>query len=162
IKPTNASGGKGVIANIKNEKDFIESLYFIRDELGYQKVMVEEFVDGQDYRLYVIGNKVAGVFSRIPANIIGDGVNTINHLLNLKKRERAKNPGINKQTIVIDKETINLLKSQGYNMRSIPKQGETIYLKTTSNISSGGDSVDYTNEIPSEVKHEAIKAVKAI
>src|SRR5690625_2136675 len=42
IKPTDGTGGKGVIANIKNITDFEENLKYVRDTLGYKNVIVEE------------------------------------------------------------------------------------------------------------------------
>lgn len=162
LKPTDASGGKGVIANIKNETEFIEALEYVRIELKYEKVIVEEFINGKDYRLFVIGDHVIGAFFREPANVVGDGKQTIDQLLKQKKIERTKNPGIYNQVIKLDKETLNLLKSQGYTEKSIPKKGEIVYLKTTSNISTGGDSVDATDDLPSHIKKEAVKAIKAI
>src|SRR5699024_5613674 len=99
LKPSNASGGRGVIANIANETEFIEALEYVRDALGFSKVIVEQYIEGQDYRLYVIGNEVVGAFYRIPANIVGDGKNTIRSLFEMKRKERMKNPGIYKQNI---------------------------------------------------------------
>lgn len=54
------------------------------------------------------------------------------------------------------------MESQGYTLGSILDKDVTVYLKTTSNISSGGDSVDATERIPSYIKEEAVKAVKSI
>lgn len=90
LKPTNESGGKGVIANITNESKLKNALTYVRSELGHSKVMLEKYVDGQDYRIYVIGDKAVGAFYRTPANVVGDGKHTIKQLFQLKRKSVRK------------------------------------------------------------------------
>ena len=40
------------------------------------------------------------------------------------------------------------LKNQSKSIIDIPKKDEIVYLRENSNISTGGDSIDYTDEIP--------------
>jgi glutamate--cysteine ligase len=44
----------------------------------------------------------------------------------------------------------------------IPKENEIVYLRENSNISTGGDSVDYTDDIPRAYKEFALRAAKAV
>ena len=44
----------------------------------------------------------------------------------------------------------------------IPKENEIVYLRENSNISTGGDSVDYTDDIPQKYKDISLKAAKAV
>lgn len=44
------------------------------------------------------------------------------------------------------------LKEQGYTFESIPEKGETVYLRVNSNISTGGDSIDFTDEMDESYK----------
>ncbi|WP_029267426.1 acylphosphatase, partial [Virgibacillus alimentarius] len=162
LKPSNGTGGAGVIANIKNEKEFSGALNYVRYELNYPDVIVETYFSGVDHRVYVVGDKVVGAFIRIPANVIGDGKNTVNQLLKLKMKERDKNPALFKRPIKIDKEMHNMLRSQGYALDSIPKKGERIYLKSKNNVSSGGDPIDVTDHLSKEIKDIAVKAKQAI
>src|SRR5690606_30809451 len=41
-------------------------------------------------------------------------------------------------------------------------KGERVFLRENSNISTGGDSVDVTDELPQEIKEIAIKALKVV
>ena len=43
----------------------------------------------------------------------------------------------------------------------IPKKDEIVYLRENSNISTGGDSVDYTDDIPQKFKEIAVNAARA-
>lgn len=162
IKPVDGAGGSGVISNIKNEEEFKASLKIVREELNYSDIIVEKHFDGRGYRVYVIGDKVAGAFDRIPANVVGDGVNNIKTLLKEKLKERDKNPALFKRPIPIDSEMHNVLSEQNYTIDSIPKKGERVFLKTKNNVSSGGDSIDVTDLLTEEIKKIAVDAVRAI
>lgn len=162
IKPSDGTGGRGVIANIKNESEFKNALSYVRVDLKYPEVIVEKFFEGTDHRLYVVDNKVVGAIIRIPANVVGDGKKTIRELIHSRTKERDKNPALFSRAIKIDKELLNMLEEKGYNLNSVPKNGERVFLKSKANVSSGGDSVDVTDELTDEIKEIAIRAVAAI
>ncbi|TPE68179.1 acylphosphatase [Halalkalibacterium halodurans] len=162
VKPSNGTGGGGVIANIKNEGEFREALAYVKYDLKYPELIVEKYFAGQDYRVYVIGDKVIGAIARIPPNVVGDGVNTIQQLLKVRQKERDKNPALFNRKIKIDKEMENMLQTQGYTLDSVPKKGERVFLKTKNNVSAGGDSIDATEDLTPEIKEIAINAAKAI
>jgi D-alanine-D-alanine ligase-like ATP-grasp enzyme len=44
----------------------------------------------------------------------------------------------------------------------IPDKNETVYLKENSNISTGGDSIDFTDEVHEQYKTIATNAAKAV
>lgn len=162
IKPVSGKGGNGVIANIQNKRELKDALTYVRNELNMKDVIVEKHYDGKGYRIYVIGDKVIGAFDRIPANVIGDGKHNIKTLLKKKIEERNLNPALFNRPIKIDKEMHNMLESKGYDLNSIPSKGERVILKTKNNVSSGGDSIDVTDELTEEIKAIAINAVRAI
>jgi len=83
IKPTKGSLGKGVIANIKTIEELEESLNHVIDDLNYSDIIIEQYFSGREYRVYVVGDKIAGAVEKIPPNIIGDGINTIQKLINI-------------------------------------------------------------------------------
>ena len=162
LKPLDGTGGKGVIANIKSNDEFTEALKYVKYELNYKKLIVEEFINGGDYRIYVLNDQVIGGIQRIPANIIGDGKTDIKQLITDKLVERDQNPSLKGRPIKIDTELRNMLKNKGYTLDSIPQNGELVLLKSKNNVSAGGESIDVTEELTVEIKHIAISAVKAI
>lgn len=162
LKPTGGDRGKGVIANIKNETEMNQAIDYVRHRLKYKKVIVEKFFQGEDHRLYVVGNKVIGVVKRIPASVIGNGKDTITELLEKKNEQRNDIPSFEDKPIRINNETKELLRRLGYTENSIPEKGEIVVLKSKSNLSAGGDSLDMTDETSEEMKKIAVSAVKAI
>lgn len=162
IKPSDGTGGRGVIAGIKNEKTFKESLNYIRKDLGYDNVIVEEHFQGEDLRVYVIDNKVEGVIKRIPANVLGDGISTVSELIKEKNKYRQTLPNLTSSLIKIDQELKNKLSEINYTLSSVPPEGKRVYLKSKNNTSAGGDSVEITNDLSDEIKQVAIDGVNAI
>ncbi|GAB3789617.1 acylphosphatase [Virgibacillus kimchii] len=162
IKPTFGSLGKGVTTNIRSEEEIKRALLYARSELGYTEVIAERYVEGFDVRVYVMGDKVLAALKRIPANITGDGAQTVEELINLKNEARKANPSLSSKLIKINEETLNYLNKTNYSLETVPEKDETVYLIGTSNISSGGDSIDFTEELPDFAKNVAINAVKSV
>lgn len=162
IKPAAGHLGKGVFVNIKDKETLEELLVHVREELGYGDVIVEEHVVGEDYRVFVLGDRVLSVVKRIPANITGDGKQTVAELIKCKNHSRKTNPYLSSGLIKIDREVHDCLNAVGYSLESIAEKGKTIYLRRISNLSAGGDSLDVTDEISEGIKKLAVRAVKAV
>src|SRR5699024_7010840 len=114
---------------------------------------------GNDYRLYVVGDQVVGAILRIPPNIIGDGVNTIETLIESKNEERKFNPRLSNCPIKMDQETIDYMKHSGNTLSAIPKKGQIIYANNKGNVSIGGDPIDVLDELSENIKKTAVKAL---
>lgn len=162
VKPTDGNAGKGVFANIQNEKDLREIIPYVRNELGFSNIIVEKYVAGEEFRIVVIEDKVLGAMNRRPANVMGDGVLTIRQLIEQKNKIRKINPHLTSRLIKIDREVETLLEEKGYTLNTIPKQGELVYLREKSNLSAGGDAIDVTEQLTPQIEEIAINAGKAI
>src|SRR5699024_4255472 len=115
----------------------------------------------REYLFYVVEDEVIAVYNRIPANITGDGIHTIEELIELKNYERRQNARLNSCLIHIDNEIISFINERGYDLTSIPKRGEYILLREKTNVSIGGDPIDVTDEIDDGLKKIAIATVNA-
>ncbi len=127
-------------------------------------ILIEEFIKGTEYRFFVIDDQVCAVLLRIPANVKGDGKHTIQELVMQKNRDPLRGSGHRTplESIQLGELEKLMLKGQGYEMNSIPKKDEIIYLRENSNISTGGDSIDITEQIPEDYKKIAVDAVSAL
>lgn len=162
VKPTNEKGGRGVFSNITTKNELKETIIFLKNEMGIRDIIVEKYISGTEYRILLINGDIVAAVNRIPANVIGDGVNTIEQLINLKNKSKKQNPNLSKKVIKIDREVLKTLEQSGYKLDSIPSDGERIFVRQNSNVSTGGDAIDVTDELSEEVKKIAIKASKAI
>ncbi|MCG7333031.1 ATP-grasp domain-containing protein [Salinicoccus roseus] len=162
IKPLEGHGGRGVITGIDTFNELMESITYLKEKLGYEQIIVEEFIGGEDYRVFVIGDEVVGAFRRLAPHVIGDGKQTIRQLLKEKNEIRIKIPGTFNLRIKIDEEVRRELKKQNLKLDSIPKKDQYVRLKTKNNVSSGGDPIDATEELTEDLKKNLIRAVNSI
>ncbi len=95
---------------------------------------------------------------------MGDNVHTITELVEFKNQNPLRGKGYKTplEKIVIDDNVKMFLKGQDIDENYIPKLDETIYLRHNSNISTGGDSVDLTDEVDEVFKQIAVNGAKAI
>jgi cyanophycin synthetase len=144
LKPLGGNHGKGASINVTNWEDAVSGLAFA--QTYGQRVIVEKFITGFDFRVLVIDNKLVAAAKRVPAHIIGNGVDTIQQLIattNLDPRRGYGHENVLTQ-IDVDRDTEDLLEKLNYTLETIPKHGETVFLKSTANLSTGGTSVDVT------------------
>src|SRR5699024_5599391 len=135
VKPTDGNAGKGVFANITTEEELSEVVDYVREELEFEDVIVEKYVEGEEFRIYVLEDRVLGAMNRVPANIVGDGIHTIRELIHQKNAQRKLNPHLTSRLIKIDREIEAILEEKEYELNSIPKKDEVIYLREKSNLS---------------------------
>lgn len=161
IKPTDGSAGKGVITNIGTENQLIESINEVREKIS-ENIIVQEHVQGDEVRVYVLDNQVIAAAKRVPANVVGDGISTIMDLI-IKKNELRKHvPHLYYRPINVNKALHERLNALGYTIDTVLEKNETVYLQTISNVSAGGEPVDVTADLTSEQQEIAIRATKAI
>ena len=163
IKPKSTNFGLGITIFTA---DFSLEDYRKAFEIAFkydQTVLLEEYLTGKEYRFLVMGDEVVGILHRVPANVVGDGIHTIEQLVIDKNKDPLRGHGYKTPLELIHLGEVEemFLKNQGKSITYIPKQGEVVYLRENSNISTGGDSIDFTDEIPDSYKQIALRAAKA-
>ncbi|WP_163192880.1 cyanophycin synthetase [Clostridium thermarum] len=150
LKPQFGNQGKGVIVNIKSRTELIEA--YNKLIVSYKDIMLEGYVTGRDYRVCVVDGKVVAVALRIPPFIVGDGKNTIRKLIENVNKDPRRGSGHEKALtqIKIDDTLIAKLKEEGYNLETVLPSGLVVYLRGNANLSTGGVSVDCTDQICKE------------
>lgn len=160
LKPTFGDQGIGVIANIKTASHLKEALLHVRQ--NFTDIVLERYIYGEEFRVYVLEDNVLAALKRIPANVKGDGIHTIRKLIEMKNRKRKQNPRLYTCLIKVDSDLKNHAKIAGFSLDSIPAKDERVFLRENSNVSTGGDSIDVTDELPVEIKKIAVKALKVM
>ncbi len=127
-------------------------------------VLVEEFMPGTEYRFFVINGEVQAIMLRVPANVIGDGIRTVKELVEEKNNDplRGTNHRAPLELIQLGELEQLMLKEQGLTIESVPQANQIVYLRENSNISTGGDSIDMTDEFSEAYKKIAVSAVEAL
>ncbi len=145
IKPLDGNHGKGASINVTNWEDAVKGLKHAKEYS--RRVIVEKFVTGYDFRVLVINNEVIAAAQRVPAHVIGNGKNTIQELIDITNEDPRRGYGHENvlTEITIDRTTERLIDNAGYTLDSVLPEDETLYLKSTANLSTGGTSVDVTD-----------------
>lgn len=161
VKPNMGSVGRGVFIDLTTWEEVQESLRFLQ-ETGTDDVIMQAHHHGDDIRVLVVGDQVVGAVRRIPANVVGDGVQSVGALIRAKNLERRRNPFLSKGVIRVDHEVERCLHDQQLTVDSIPSAGAHVYLRKVANASAGGDVIDITEDLPEAIKAAAVDAVRVM
>ncbi len=147
IKPIDGNHGKGNTTNIINKEQAITA--FEAAKVYGRSVIIEKFITGYDFRCLVINNKFICAALRTPASVVGDGVHTIQWLIDETNKDPRRGFGHEKvlTQITIDQFTQKMLDDAKMTLETIPPKGERVMLKPTANLSTGGTSTDVTDEV---------------
>jgi len=164
IKPNQTNFGLGITILKENTN---EETYRRAVDIAFEHdttILIEEFISGKEFRFFVIGDEVVGILHRVPANVTGDGTKTIRELVEQKNQDALRGKGYRTplEKIQLGEAEAMFLKPQNKDFNNIPASGEVVYLRENSNISTGGDSIDYTDDIPDSYKRIAVQAAKAL
>ncbi len=147
LKPLNGNHGKGQSINVNDWKTAKIGLLYAQNIS--ERVIVEKYITGYDFRLLVINHKLVAAARRVPAHVVGDGKNTLQFLIDQVNADPRRGFGHENvlTEIKVDKDTNELLEKQGYTMDTVIQKGEIVYLKSTANLSTGGTSIDVTDMV---------------
>ncbi|MBB4636754.1 cyanophycin synthetase [Longimicrobium terrae] len=147
IKPLDASHGRGISGRLENDEQIAAAFEVARTYS--RRVVIEQFVTGRDYRVLVVDGKLAAVAERVPAHVVGDGTSSVAELITIANRDPRRGSGHSRTLthLPADKATETYLASCGLSLAHVPAPGETVFLRATANLSTGGTSIDRTDEI---------------
>ncbi len=144
-KPVDGNHGKGATTNITNWEDAVKGLEAAKK---YSRgIIVEKFITGLDHRVLVINYKFIAAAIRKPAAITGDGVHTIDELIDITNQDPRRGYGHEKTltSIKIDQFTLDILEQKNLTLDSVLPNGLELWLKPTANLSTGGTATDITD-----------------
>ncbi len=150
VKPSDRDRGEGVAADLRGSNAV--RLAYAAAAAYSREIIVERHVTGSTHRLTVWDGRLVRVTRRITAGVTGDGLSTIEQLIDRLRddpvqRRRAARMG--KVLIELDEEAQSMLGQQGLTARSVPAPGQRVRLRRRDNVNAGG-----TNEqIPLDQVH---------
>jgi cyanophycin synthetase len=164
VKPLDGNHGRGVILNLADEAAVRDGYAIARTQSRNGGVVVESFLTGNDYRCLVIGGTLRAVAQRIPAHVEGDGTHTLTELIEATNADPRRGIGHEKvlTRISVDEESVAYAAEQGFNLADVPPAEMRVFLKRTGNMSTGGISIDRTEEIHPENAEIAELAARVV
>jgi cyanophycin synthetase len=147
LKPVSGNQGRGISPRL-NDETAVRAAW-ARSSPRYPEMVVEKHVAGHDHRVLVVNGKVVAVAERIAAHVVGDGARTVRQLIEEANHDprRGRGHGNVLTLIPADDATVDFLAQRGLTLESIPGAGEQVFLRSTANLSTGGTSIDRTEEI---------------
>ena len=148
LKPLDANDGRGISGRLDDETAVRAAWPLAAAE--HPKVVVERYVSGRDHRVVVVAGKVVAVAERVPAHVVGDGRRTVRELAEEINRDPKRDPRHPARALVplpMDELSAAFLARSGRAWDTVPAAGEMIHLRATANISTGGTSIDRTDDI---------------
>ena len=162
VKPFNANHGRGISIHLTTEEQVRTAFEVAREHS--RSVIVESFITGEDHRMLVVNGELVAVSKRVPGHVMGDGVHTIEQLMEEVNRDPRRGIGHEKvlTRLVLDHQAETLLAKKGYTRNTVPADGERVFLRSTGNLSTGGTATDVTDLVHPDNVEMAERAVKAI
>jgi cyanophycin synthetase len=164
VKPLDGNHGRGVCLDLYQEDDVRDAFPIAQEQSRRGWVIVETQVIGKDYRCLVIDGRIAAIAERVPAHVVGDGLHSVEELVEITNSDPRRGVGHEKvlTRIKVDDAAIELVRSQGYELSDVPPDGTMVKLTLTGNMSTGGISIDRTLEAHPENVEIAEEAAQVI
>lgn len=151
IKPTAGSLGEGVIQAVSADQILAE----LQNLRG--RWIIEEYIQGSEMRVYVVGGQVVSAFYKKPPSVVGDGIGTFRDLI------RKSNDEVRRSALpwdLIDEKAAEFyLNSIGRSLDDKPRYLETC--NVGDKVFSAGAQRASIDRVPDHVRTECIKAVRA-
>ena len=159
VKPNNLSQGTLVtkVYALEDIAPVCERIFERTDVL-----LIEEVCSGRDFRIVVLGEEVISAYERLPLTVVGDGLHSIDDLLQQSQRDLLSQGRPNSEIDPFDFRVDLKLKALGVSRSSVPAPGERVELLDNANLSTGGTSRDMSGRIHDEVVEAAVQATKAL
>ncbi len=163
-KPLNANHGRGVSIRL-TEDDQVRTGFEHASQHGTSSgVLVESFVSGFDHRMLVVDGHLVAVAKRVPGHVVGDGEHTIEELVEIVNQDPRRGVGHEKvlTRLAFDAQAERLMAKAGHSPQTVLPTGETFYLRSTANLSTGGTAIDLTDVVHPDNRDMAVRAVRAV
>jgi cyanophycin synthetase len=162
VKPYNGNHGRGVSLHLEDGAHVREAFEKAREHS--RAVVVETFIHGLDHRMLVVHGELIAVARREPGHVVGDGVHTVEQLVEIANQDPRRGIGHEKilTRLELDHQAERCLRDAGLANDSVPDAGRKVSLRLTGNLSTGGTASDVTDVVHPDNAEMAVRAVKAI
>ena len=157
-KPAKTDFGTGITTLI-SDTETLKDAY--TEAKQYGDVLIEKHIDGTNHRLLVHQAKCISAIRQRAAQVMGDGVHSINELIAQTNVHRTEGLSENWKKIIIDDGLVFTLKRQGLTLKTTPATGQSVMLRNHTNLSQGGTMENITQDVHPENRNFAEMAAAA-
>ncbi|WP_433531531.1 N-acetylglutaminylglutamine synthetase [Micromonospora sp. CA-263727] len=159
VKPARGEQGNGITVGVRTPEALAAAV-----ELAARfcpEVLLEERCTGEDLRVVAIDHEVVAAAVRRPASITGDGVHDVAELIERQSRRRAAATG-GESRIPLDDMTRDVVAEAGYELHDVLPEGQTLAVRRTANLHTGGTIHDVTGELHPVIAEACVAASRAL
>lgn len=155
VKPANSSCGylaQAIYDEVELRKHF--------DSISEKRhiAMVQECINANEYRIFVVDDQVKYCYQRTKPRVIGDGVSSITLLIenfNTSMQEEKHKISLD------DPHVFHQLQHNEYDLNTILPVGLVLEISSIANLSAGGSLINFTTTVHPDVAKWAIGITKA-
>lgn len=159
VKPNRGEQGNAVTSGIRDAEQLEAALDRARHRSD--GVLLEEHMDGEDIRVIVIDHEVVGAAVRRPPAITGTGEDTVGDLIDALSRGRQEATD-GEAHVPVDAETRAAVAAAGYELEDVLPDGESLQVRRTANLHTGGTLHDVTADLHPAVVDACARASRAL
>lgn len=160
VKPVQTNHGDGITIGITTKQRLDEAVDYARRYCKAEDdIIVQQQVYGKEYRFLVVDGKTIAVAYRMPPYVVGDGISTIQDLIEQKNLDPRRGDA---HSSILTKISLDDVRHYGGKdfLNLVPDDGKRVDVLATSNLSRGGEAVDCTDIASKELKAMAAMAAK--
>lgn len=162
VKPASGTGaGQGITTRVRTPRQLTQAA--ITATAFCSDLIAEEQIAGDNYRLLFLDGELIDAVRRKPPTVVGDGRSKVGDLVNQQNQRRLE-AGFKLSQVLLrrDLDMKRTLSDQNLSWRSVPKEGQTVVLKTVINENMREDNETVVNEVAPAVIDSARQAADVL
>ena len=144
-KPVSGTQGTNVFVRLEDVAELDDALLLLAGDAPSGRFLVEQYIPGDEHRIFITRDGRVAVLHREPASVVGDGEHPIAQLAVIQSAQRWDPRPNCLCPIEIDDVVIMHLRKQRLTPESVPAPGERIGLRLNTNLKTGGYCKDVTD-----------------
>ena len=162
VKPAaGTGGGRGITTGVRTPTHLARAA--AAAAVYGDRLLVEEQVPGDNYRLLYLDGELVDAFVRRPPTVEGDGRSSVAQLVRAANAERLRRgAGVSQVLLTTDLDMRRTLARQGLTLRSVPAAGTRATLKTVVNENAGDDNSGAAAVLCESIVDDCARVVRAL
>lgn len=156
VKPVDGNQGRAVTLGVTDKAGLAAA--FSKAKALSEEVLIEEQLQGFDYRVLVVNGRMVAASRREPCQVTGDGVRTIAELIALANEDSRRGAGHQKPLTRIE----FAADEEQPDLDRVPAAGECVLLRQTANLSQGGTATDVTDMVHPATRRLCERAARVL
>ena len=145
-----------------NDEEELRCVWKRARKTGASRLLIEEYFKCWNVLVAVVAGKAVGELIVEPLGICGDGISTIEQLIEKKNKERVLNPWYKENPIITEDCLKHRLKLMDKDLVTVLAKGKHILLESPVGLEYGGETTSIQGLLHGDFREKAVQTVSAI